>query len=311
MSRSGGVYICYTPHIFHSDPNRQESGEADMSKKKAIFQLLLCSALWSIAGIFMKWIPWSGFAIASLRSLLAGGVMAVYMGARRLRFTLSRRSVFGGVALCGTLTLFSVANKMTTAANAIVLQFTSPIWIVLLSALFLKKRFRRMDLTAVALTFVGIALFFADGLSGGHAAGDLVALGAGLSFGCYYISLGDCSEAERMSAVELGHILTFLVGLPVLLFTPLAFSWRIGLSMLTLGVLQLGIPYVLLAHASGWCPPLICSLLGALEPLLNPLWVAIFDGEIPGLLALLGGVIVIASIVVWYVRDERMERQHA
>lgn len=282
-----------------------------MTKQKAIFQILLCSALWSIAGIFMKWIPWSGFAIASLRSLLAGGVMALYMAAKRLRFTLNRRSVFGGVALCATMTLFSVANKMTTAANAIVLQFTSPIWIVLISGLFLKKRFRRMDLTAVALTFAGIALFFADGLSGGHAAGDAVALGAGLAFGCYYISLGDCAEAERMSAVELGHILTFLVGLPALLFTPTEFSGRIVLSLLTLGIFQLGIPYVLLAHASGWCPPLVCSLLGALEPLLNPVWVAIFDGEIPGALALAGGVIVIATISLWYVRDGKEEKQRA
>ena len=282
-----------------------------MTKKKAIIEILLCSALWSIAGIFMKWIPWPGSAIASLRSLLAGGVMAAYMGARRLRFTLNRRSIFGGVALCGTMTLFSIANKMTTAANAIVLQFTSPIWIMLISGLFLKKRFRRMDVTAVALTFVGIGLFFADGLSGGHAAGDLVALGAGLAFGCYYISLGDCTEAERMSAVELGHLLTFLVGLPVLLTTPTPVSGRIVLCLLTLGIFQLGIPYVLLAHASGWCPPLVCSLLGALEPLLNPVWVALFDGEVPGPLALVGGVIVIAVITVWYIRDEKTERQSA
>ena len=282
-----------------------------MTKKKAIVEILLCSALWSIAGIFMKWIPWSGFAIASLRSLLAGGVMALYMAVKRLRFTLNRRSIFGGVALCATLTMFSIANKMTTAANAIVLQYTSPIWIVLLSGVFLKKRFRRMDVTAVVLTFVGIALFFADGLSGGYMAGNLVALGAGLAFGCYYISLGSCGEAERMSAVELGHILTFLVGLPVLLFTHTEFSWPIVLSLLTLGIFQLGIPYVLLAHASGWCPPLVCSLLGALEPLLNPLWVALFAGEIPGPLALVGGVIVIAAILAWYIQDEKTERQSA
>ena len=282
-----------------------------MTKKKAIVEILLCSALWSIAGIFMKWIPWSGFAIASLRSLLAGGVMAAYMAVKHFRFTLNRRSVFGGVALCATMTMFSLANKMTTAANAIVLQYTSPVWIVLLSGLFLKKRFRPMDMTAVVLTFVGIALFFADGLSGGYVAGNLVALGAGLAFGCYYISLGSCGEAERMSAVELGHILTFFLGLPVLLFTHTAFSGRIILSILTLGVFQLGIPYVLLAHASGWCPPLVCSLLGALEPLLNPVWVAMFDGEIPGPLALVGGVIVIAAITVCYIWDEKTERQSA
>lgn len=281
------------------------------TERKGVLFVFFAAVLYSIGGLCIKVIPWHSLSINGGRNLVAILVVGGYLLLKGHKPRWNRWIALGAACICGTNILFTMANKMTTAANAIVLQFTSPIWIVLLSALFLKKRFRRMDLTAVALTFVGIALFFADGLSGGHAAGDLVALGAGLSFGCYYISLGDCSEAERMSAVELGHILTFLVGLPVLLFTPLAFSWRIGLSMLTLGVLQLGIPYVLLAHASGWCPPLICSLLGALEPLLNPLWVAIFDGEIPGLPALLGGVIVIASIVVWYVRDERMERQHA
>ena len=278
-----------------------------MTKNKAIFEILLCSALWSIAGILMKQVPWSGFAIASFRSLLAGGVMAVYMAARRLKLTFDRRSIFGGVALCATMTLFSVANKTTTAANAIVLQFTSPIWVLLLSALFLKKRFRRADIAAVALTFLGIVLFFMDGLRAGNTTGNLIALGSGLTFGAYYMSLGDCSESERMSAVLTAHALTFLIGLPAVFTTRPEFTAPAVTSMLILGVFQLGIPYVLLAHASGWCPPLICALLGALEPLLNPLWVAIFDGEVPGLAALVGGVIVIAAVTALCIYDARRE----
>lgn len=282
-----------------------------MTKNKAIFQILLCSALWSIAGIFMKYIPWSGFAIAGLRSLLAGCVMAAFMLRNRLRLRLNRRSIFGGLALCATMILFSVANKTTTAANAIVLQFTCPIWIMVLSALFLHKHFHRADIAAVALTFLGIALFFTDGLSAGNTAGNLVALGSGLTFACYYISLGNCGEDERTSAVAIANALTFLVGIPFLLTTKPEFTPISVTFILILGIFQLGIPYVLLAHASGWCPPLVCALLGALEPLLNPVWVAVFDGEMPGLLAIIGGVIVIVTITVWCIFDGRKQAQTA
>ena len=281
-----------------------------MTKNKAIFEILLCAALWSIAGILMKLIPWSGFVIAGFRSLLAGAVMAVYMAARRIRLTVSRRSVSGGAALCATMTLFSVANKATTAANAIVLQFTAPVWILLLSAIFLKKRFRRADYLAVTLTFLGIVLFFMDGLRAGHTAGNAIALAAGLAFGLYYMSLGDCPEQERMSSVLLGHALTFLVGLPAAFATRPAVSAAALLSLLALGVFQLGIPYVLLARASGVCPPLLCALLGALEPLLNPVWVAIFDGELPGIPALIGGVIVIAAVTSLCIYDARGEKRN-
>jgi drug/metabolite transporter (DMT)-like permease len=281
-----------------------------MTRNKAILEILLCAALWSIAGILMKLIPWSGFVIAGFRSLLAGAVMAVYMAARRIRLTVTRRSVSGGAALCATMTLFSVANKITTAANAIVLQFTAPIWILLLSALILKKRFRRMDCIAVALTFLGVVLFFLDGLRAGHTAGNCVALAAGLAFGLYYMSLGDCPEAERMSAVLIGHALTFLIGIPATAAAPPSLTAPALLSLLALGIFQLGIPYVLLAHASGWCPPLICALLGALEPLLNPLWVALFDGERPGTTALIGGLIVIAAVTALCIFDAREERLH-
>ena len=276
-----------------------------MTKNKAIIEILLCSALWSIAGIFMKGIPWSGFVIAGFRSLLAGGVMAVFMLVKKLKLTLNRRSVSGGVALGITFILFSVANKTTTAANAIVLQFTDPIWIMLLSAAVFHQRFRKGDILVVALTFFGIALFFADGLSAGNTAGNIVALASGLSFAVYYISLGECTTDERMSSVLLGHAITFLIGLPFLVLTHPVITGQSVLYIAILGIFQLGIPYVLLAHGSGWCPPLVCSLLGALEPLLNPVWVAIFDGEMPGVLALIGGVIVIATISLWCVYDAK------
>lgn len=278
---------------------RERDIKQTMTKNKAILEILLCSGLWSIAGIFMKQIPWSGFAIAGVRGVFAAGVMIAFMSWRKLRFTLNRRSAFIGACLCGTMICFSVANKMTTAANAIVLQFTAPIWIMLISGLFLHVRFRRADVLAVTLTVLGIALFFADGLGAGNTAGNVVALGSGLCLSGYYMAQDGSPENVRTSGVLAGHCLTVLIGLPVLFATRPPVTGLAICSLVILGVFQLGIPYVLLAHASGWCPPLVCSLLGALEPLLNPVWVAIFDGELPGPLAIAGALVVVATVTAW------------
>lgn len=272
-----------------------------MTRNRAILEMLLCAALWSIAGIFIKLIPWNSIVIAGLRSLIAGLVMFVYMRARGIGFTADRRSLAGGAALCLTLTCFVAANKLTTAANSIVLQFTAPMFIVVFSALFLKKRFSRADVLAVVLTMAGISLFFFDQLTPGHLAGNCVAIFAGMAFACYYMSLEGASKSQRMSAILIAHGLTFLVGLPFTFVYPPELSAAPAACILVLGVVQLGIPYVLLGRASGACPPLACSLLGAVEPLLNPVWVFIFDGEAPGLWALIGGVVVVATITVWCV----------
>ena len=272
-----------------------------MTRNRAILEMLLCAALWSIAGIFIKLIPWNSIVIAGLRSLIAGLVMFVYLRARGIGFTADRRSLAGGAALCLTLTCFVAANKLTTAANSIVLQFTAPMFIVVFSALFLKKRFSRADVLAVVLTMAGISLFFFDQLTPGHLAGNCVAIFAGMAFACYYMSLEGASESQRMSAILIAHGLTFLVGLPFTFVYPPELSAAPVACILVLGVVQLGIPYVLLGRASGACPPLACSLLGAVEPLLNPVWVFIFDGEAPGLWALIGGVVVVATITVWCV----------
>lgn len=272
-----------------------------MTRNRAILEMLLCAALWSIAGIFIKLIPWNSIVIAGLRSLIAGLVMFVYMRARGIGFTADRRSLAGGAALCLTLTCFVAANKLTTAANSIVLQFTAPMFIVVFSALFLKKRFSRADVLAVVLTMAGISLFFFDQLTPGHLAGNCVAIFAGMAFACYYMSLEGASESQRMSAILIAHGLTFLVGLRFTFVYPPELSAAPVACILVLGVVQLGIPYVLLGRASGACPPLACSLLGAVEPLLNPVWVFIFDGEAPGLWALIGGVVVVATITVWCV----------
>lgn len=267
----------------------------------AIVEMLVCATLWSIAGIFIKLIPWNGFAVAGMRSLIAGITMAVYMLFKRYRYRVNKRTLISGVLTACVYTCFVCANKLTTAANAIVLQFTSPVFIVIFSALIFKKPVRRGDLTVVLLTLAGIALFFFDQLKPGYVAGNFVAIAAGMFMAGMFMSVGELQGEERFSAIVTGQFLTFLIGLPFIIATKPVFTLASTLSILTLGVFQLGISYILYVKASAYCPPLACCLLGAVEPLLNPVWVFLFDGERPGVFALVGCVIVVVSITVWCI----------
>ena len=267
----------------------------------AIIEMLICATLWSIAGIFMKLLPWNGFAVAGLRSLIAGLTIAAYILIRGKRIIINRRTLVTGVFTACVYTCFAVANKLTTAANAIVLQFTSPVFIVIFSALILKKRIRRSDALVVSFTLLGIALFFFDQLRPGYILGNFVAIAAGMFMAGMFMAVGELEGEQRFSGILIGQTLTFLVGLPFVIATRPEFTAVTTLSILILGVFQLGISYILYVESSKYCPPLACSLLGAAEPLLNPVWVLIFDGERPGVFALIGGVIVVVSITIWCV----------
>lgn len=265
--------------------------------------MLICAALWSVAGIFIKLIPWNGFAVAGMRSLIAGLTIAVYMLITRRRYILSRRTVIGGIMTAGVYTCFTVANKLTTAANAIVLQFTCPVFIVILSAIFLKQKIRKNDLAVVIATLAGIALFFFDQLKPGYILGNFVAIAAGMFMALMFILVGNMEGDERFSTITNGQFFTFFVGLPFIIATKPEFTAAATASILVLGVFQLGISYILYVKSTQYCPPLACCLLGALEPLLNPVWVLIFDGERPGVWALIGGIIVVVSITLWCTFD--------
>ena len=257
--------------------------------------MLACALLWSMAGIMFKYIPWNPMVIASLRAAIAGVVVALFMRARGMVVAVSARTVPTGIAKGLTCLLFVVANKMTTAANAIVLQYTAPVFLLLFSAVFYRRRFSRGDVTAVCLTLLGISLFFL----GQYDAGNLVAVGAGASMGAMYMLMGEVTESERLSSVLIGEAFTFLAGAAFLFIDPPALTALPVTLILILGVFQLGIPYILYSLAAGKCSPLACCLLGALEPLLNPLWVLIFYGEKPGVFAVIGGAVVIGTVTAW------------
>lgn len=277
-----------------------------MSKKHiAMLEMLLCAVLWSIAGLFIKKIDWNPIVIAGFRSLFAAGTVVVYCLFKKQRICFNKQIAKAAFFLAATFLCFVVANKMTTAANAIMLQFTAPIFILLFSVLFRKQKFPLRDVLTVLITLGGISLFMIDGIGAGQLAGNLIGLLAGLFFAGMFVTVGETKGSERMSGLFFGHLLTFLVAVPFLFVTRPVFSGEAFLYAGILGIIQLGIPYLLLALASEHCPPLACSLISAAEPLLSPVWVALFGGEIPSPIALVGGVIVMTTVTLWCVLKDR------
>ena len=274
-------------------------------KKRGALLMLTCAFLWSTAGVVIKYIPWNPVAIAGVRAMIAAVTVLVWLRVSKTPLLITAHTWKVAVVMGATCLLFVIANKMTTAANAIVLQFTAPVFLLVFSAVFLGKRFCRADVLTVVITLGGIALFFFDQLDGGKMLGNIVAVASGCTMGLMYMFMDDAKPAERLSSVFLSNALVALVGVPFAFITKVEVSVVPVLLIVFLGVLQLGIPYILYALAAGDCPPLTCCLLSAIEPLLNPLWVLLFYGEKPGVFALIGGAIVIVTITAWSIYGEK------
>ncbi|MBQ3321743.1 MAG: EamA family transporter [Firmicutes bacterium] len=274
-------------------------------KNRAMLLMVITAAMWSLGGIFIKLISWSPFLIAGIRSGISGSIMAMYMAVTHTRFKLNKYSVLAGVGLAFSATLFTIANKLTTAANAIVLQYTAPIFILIISALFFKQKMQKQDVLVVCITMGGMVLFFLDQLSPGNMLGNVFGILAGIFLAQMFVMVGrgGDDDATRMSGIMIAHVLTLLIGLPIGIPQTTEIAAIEIVYVIILGVFQLGIPYVLYGIASRDCPPLACSLIGMLEPLLNPVWVAIFIGEVPGPFALVGAVIIIATVSWWCIRS--------
>lgn len=272
-------------------------------------QMLACSVMWSISGILIKYIDWSPLAIAGGRSLISACVVLTFMLVTRMKFVVNKDVIKAGITLWGCVTCFVTANKMTTAANAIVLQYIAPAAVLIISAMFFAHKLKKMEIAVVASTFFGIILFFIDELDIGSMVGNCVAIVSGLCMAVMFIFNGRMDLDARMTGILIAHSLTAIVGIPIGFSTyETIISTQDLILIFVLGTVQLGIPYVLYALAASKISPLSCSLIGMIEPLLNPIWVAVFYGEVPGIFALFGGVVVIISVVIYNLWDEKQGR---
>ena len=279
------------------------------SRRKGEILMVTCAVLWSVGGLFIKYMSWNPFLIAGLRSVISGLVVVVFMSARGLKFQFQRQAALSGLMICGTNLFFVVATKTTTAANAITLQYIAPAVVLIISAVFLHQKLKRVEVAVVAVTFFGIILFFLDKLERGALAGNLIAIASGFFFaGVFLVNGAIRDESTKMTGVFLSHVFLAMIGVPVGAIVGLpVFRAEDFLLLILLGIVQLGIPYIRCAEATSLISPLECSLIGMLEPIMNPIWVALFYGEIPGRFALLGGVIVITTVMLYTIWSEKQK----
>lgn len=277
-------------------------------KQRGTLYVFLAAALYSIGGLCMKVIPWSGTAINGGRTAVALVVIGVYLIAVRHPLRFNRWILLGAVSVFATNLLFSIANKMTTAANAIVLQFTVPIFVMLFSLLFFKRRPTRLDTAACIVVFGGIVFFFADSLSMGGMAGNAIALLSGITYAGVFM-MNDMPDSDAISSVFWGDVLSAVVGLPFLV-RETDFSLVPVVSLLVLGVFQVAVAYIFLSIGLKTTPAVTASLVSGIEPILNPILVAVFYGEEVGALALIGAAIVIIGVVGYNVIKTRMDKAY-
>ena len=270
------------------------SAKRPLTRRSAVLLLLVTAVLWSLGGVLIKSIDWPSMAKAGGRSAIASVILWSWL--RRPQFAWRPAQIGAALAYAATVTFYVIANDRTTAANAIFLQYTGPIYVALLSPWLLKERIRRLDWVCIGLALAGIGLFFRDQFSARGLSGILFALGSGLGFGTLVVLLRMERHASPGSALLLGNLLTAAIGLPFALGHPLP-GPQAGVLVL-LGVVQLGIPYILYSIAIRRVTALEAVLIPMLEPILNPLWVVLAHREIPGPWSLLGGALVLGAVIL-------------
>lgn len=264
------------------------------NKTKGNLYILITAILWSIGGVLIKYIPMSAIAINGSRSIIAFVFFWIYR--KSIKIKINKTIVLAALCLVSTNILYVFSNQLTTAANAIVLQYTAPIFVLIWNFTYYRKSPSKKDFFIVLMAFIGIVLFFCDQLDGGHLLGNILALFSGLTFsGVFFINSLPSSSSEDSSM--LAFAIASLVAIPF--YGDLQYLNMTGvLALLALGIFQLALAYVLFAKGSKLTSPVSSSLIGLMEAMLNPVWVFLFFGEKIGRFALVGALILLSAVVL-------------
>lgn len=262
---------------------------------KGIAAVVMAALAWSTAGLFIKWLPQDAFTILCVRAAYTALVfLAVF---RSQVFRANGRMVLTALFYVALVITFVSATKLTTAANAIFLQYTGVAYVLLLEPLLLRQPYRRINIATTVVCFLGMALFFMDGLELTAGWGLVLAALSGLAYAGFMLGQRTNDHAYHVGAIFWANILVVIIGFPSFWaaapFTPQAHA-----MLAFLGLIQMGLGYLLFTYGLKRTTATEASLITMLEPLFNPLWVAIGFGELPGIPALAGGLVIIAALVI-------------
>jgi len=264
------------------------------SHRRAIALLLLTALLWSTSGLFVKLLQWHPLSIFSARGILAGAVFLIWLRRAPLRITPFLAA--GAAGYMGAQFLFIFSTRLTTAANAIFLQYTAPIYVLIFGVWFLHERPQRVDWITMVVIFAGMLLFFGEGLTLDGLYGNLAAVLGGVALAVMIVSTRAQKDSHPAQIFLIGSCLGGLIGLPSVLQE----TWNLADAAIIvyLGIVQTGLASALYSIAIRHVPALESNLILMMEPVLNPLWVFLVIGESPAPLALIGGAVVLGAIAV-------------
>ena len=276
-----------------------------MEQRKGLLLIFLASVLFSLGGLLIKVIPWQALSINSWRCGISVCILLLFAKVTGKKLKLTPGVLAGAAAMCLTVSSYALANKLTTAANAILIQFTNPVFVILFLWLFFHEKPKKLDLITCVVVFGGIACFFLDGLSAGNLLGNAVALFSGVCYAWVFL-LNKIPGGDPLGSTILGHAMCVLIGMPSVA-RETEYSGQNVLCAILMGVFQLGLAYLCFTNGIRTAPPVSASLVSGIEPILNPVLVAIVLGESLSGLALLGGGIVFISIMIYNILTVRTE----
>jgi drug/metabolite transporter (DMT)-like permease len=272
-------------------------------RRKATVFLILAATLWSTAGVFVKALDWHPVSILAGRGLFTSIVFLLYL--RRLPKNITRWTLLAAGASIATQVLFVISTKMTTAANSIFLQYTAPIYVVLLAYWFLHERPSRTDWISMGIIFLGLLLFFGDQLSPDGFYRNILAVISGMTAAVMMVAFRAQKDSSPEDSVLIASLVIGIFGFPsILKESQMITNW---LSVAYLGVIQIGLAFILFTKGIKHIPALEANLIGTLEPILSPVWVFLFVGERMGKFALLGGLVVLIGVIVSAVASAQAE----
>lgn len=260
--------------------------------------ILLAALFWSLAGVFIKFLDLHPLTIVFYRSLFASLVFVPFLKSSEFRFNTA--IIVSVISYTAAITAFVSANKLTTAANAIVLQYTAPVLVYLFSRLVLGERISPPNAFALAVSMAGVGFISFDSAGQPEMSGVLLALLSGVLFAIYMVNLQRMKEFSAIYVTWSNNLLCAVLLLPFVK-APLSLSIDQLCIVAVMGAVQLGLPYFLFSKGLQTISLQEAALIALIEPVLNPLWVALTVGEIPSFATLVGGAMILMALAVRYL----------
>ncbi len=265
------------------------------SRKYALIATVLAAIIWSTGGLLIKLLPQSAFTILFYRSLYAGLLFLAVFRRRALR--VNKLSLAASAFYCVLLIAFVSATKLTTAANAIFLQYTAIAFVLLIEPKLLKVPIRPINIFTVIASMLGMSLFFVDQFATDNWLGIGIASISGIALAGFVLCQRLNSPDYQENSILLGNLWVILAVSPFVYDQLGGTAYEHGL-MAFLGFIQIGVGYMLFTYGQKILSALESSLIALLEPILNPIWVLIGYGEQPSIFALIGGSMIILALLI-------------